>query len=90
MVCSFLFYFSVESSRFLSWSFLSLYCLQAMTDSAKPFTINWQPNAEGLNQILALLRDSQSPNPSVQQRVNQVIFFQSNFTKMSKTAIPST
>lgn len=50
-----------------------------MADSAKSFTINWQPNAEGLNQILALLRDSQNPNPSIQQRVNQVYNAPSNF-----------
>jgi len=35
------------------------------------YTIDWQPNPEGLAQILGLVRDSQNPNPQIQQRVHQ-------------------
>lgn len=34
---------------------------------------SWQPNNDGLTQILQLLRDSHSPNPTVQQNLHQVL-----------------
>lgn len=35
----------------------------------------WQPDKEGLQQIIQLLKESQSPNTEVQRAVQQVSFF---------------
>ena len=34
--------------------------------------MNWQPDEEGLKQIIQLLKDSQSPDSNVQRQVHDV------------------
>ena len=36
--------------------------------------LNWQPDQQGLEQILQLLKESQSPNTETQREVQQVSF----------------
>lgn len=36
--------------------------------------LNWQPDQQGLEQILQLLKESQSPNTETQKSVQQVSF----------------
>lgn len=37
--------------------------------------MSWQPQEEGLRQILQLLKESQSPDTAIQRAVQQVSFF---------------
>ena len=39
----------------------------------------WQPDEHGLQQILDLLKESQSPDNAIQREVQQVSFLQLNF-----------
>lgn len=41
----------------------------------------WQPQEEGLRQILTLLKESQSPNTETQRAVQQVSFYQSRTSR---------
>ena len=40
--------------------------------------LNWQPDQQGLEQILQLLKESQSPNTETQRAVQQVSFLSLN------------
>ena len=35
----------------------------------------WQPDASGLEQIIQLLKESQSPDTDIQRQVQQVVYF---------------
>lgn len=37
--------------------------------------MSWQPQEEGLRQIIQLLKESQSPDTAIQRAVQQVSFF---------------
>lgn len=39
------------------------------------FRMEWQPDEQGLQQVLQLLKDSQSPNTVTQRAVQQVSYF---------------
>lgn len=39
-----------------------------------PCTMDWQPDEQGLQQVLQLLKDSQSPNTATQRIVQDVSF----------------
>lgn len=39
--------------------------------------MDWQPDEQGLQQVLQLLKDSQSPNTATQRIVQDVSFFPS-------------
>ena len=41
--------------------------------------LNWQPDQQGLEQILQLLKESQSPNTETQREVQQVSFLLNDF-----------
>lgn len=37
--------------------------------------MSWQPNPDALNQVITLLKGSQSPDPQVQYNIHQVIHY---------------
>lgn len=44
---------------------------------SSPFAMDWQPDEQGLQQVLQLLKDSQSPNTATQRIVQDVSFLPS-------------
>lgn len=44
---------------------------------SSPCAMDWQPDEQGLQQVLQLLKDSQSPNTATQRIVQDVSFFPS-------------
>lgn len=55
---------------------------------SSPCTMDWQPDEQGLQQVLQLLKDSQSPNTATQRIVQDVSFFPSGPEGTRQTCIP--